>query len=55
MLHQDVDIAIGGYILEAWKSLPSKDKTRLEKERLDIENKHAETIAIAASELAKSC
>ena len=42
-------------ILEAWKSLPSKDKTRLEKERLDIENKHAEAIAIAASELAKSC
>ena len=41
-------------ILDAWKALSARDKQRIEKERLSIENSHSEAIQLAANILAKS-
>ncbi|MGB0459328.1 MAG: DUF2489 domain-containing protein [Porticoccaceae bacterium] len=41
-------------ILDAWKALSARDKQRIEKERLSIENSHSEAIELAANILAKS-
>lgn len=41
-------------ILDAWKALSARDKQRIEKERLSIENSHSEAIEVAANILAKS-
>lgn len=41
-------------ILDAWKALSVRDKKRIEKERLSIENSHSEAIQLAANILAKS-
>lgn len=41
-------------ILDAWKALSARDKQRIEKERLSIENSHSEAIKLAANILAKS-
>jgi len=41
-------------ILDAWKALSVRDKKRIEKERLSIENSHSEAIELAANILAKS-
>jgi len=41
-------------ILDDWKALSSADKSRLEKERLSIEQKHSEAIDLAARKLANN-